>query len=314
MTRIQKSKAKEWSGWKLSIFGLCCFVAGATLTAWISEGTSEQCYLRQAESLFLNTSSTSSQETESKSSSTPSCITSSSKVLADKIVIDYPKIRAQSKDALDNLKGLTLEKNEKWLLSDPGKEHYTLLHYLTKTYHDTTKDCRHVADIGTRYVASSLALSASGANVKTFDVPNSTERQMAFRGKTEDEWFEQVKQTSNGLVDIKFHNLDLLKISDQRFQNFMGDTWLILLDTHHLPDTNPFEREWFARLTSIQPKFEGIVLLDDIHLNSEMEKWWKELQESASERGFQAFDVTPVGHFSGTGLLDFSGKVEIKAL
>jgi hypothetical protein len=57
--------------------------------------------------------------------------------------------------------------------------------------------------------------------------------------------------------------------------------------------------------------FKGILLLDDIHLNPEMEKWWKELQDSAGKLGFVAYDVSNVGHFSGTGLLDFSGKVRI---
>ena len=30
--------------------------------------------------------------------------------------------------------------------------------------------------------------------------------------------------------------------------------------------------------------FKGILLLDDIHMNTEMEKWWKELKENADHR------------------------------
>jgi len=157
-----------------------------------------------------------------------------------------------------------------------------------------------------------LALSVKGARVLSFDLPGSVERRVAFRGATEQAWYQHLK-TANPLVDIHFYNLALLKISEEDFQHYMGDTWLILLDTFHLPYTAPFEREWFQRLTSkLAPKFEGIILLDDIRLNAEMKKWWVELKGSAAELGFRAFDVTAVGHLTGTGLLDFSGKVDIK--
>ena len=62
----------------------------------------------------------------------------------------------------------------------------------------------------------------------------------------------------------------------------------------------------------MEPKFEGILMLDDIHFNQEMGQWWKELQDNADQWGFKAYDLTSVGHFSGTGLLDFSGKLVIK--
>ena len=48
-------------------------------------------------------------------------------------------------------------------------------------------------------------------------------------------------------------------------------------DTFHKPDTAPFEREFFQRMLDIG--FSGILGLDDIHLNDEMKKRWKELQE-----------------------------------
>ena len=150
-----------------------------------------------------------------------------------------------------------------------------------------------------------MALGSHGAPVYTFDIPRSRERVEAFRGKTEEEWQKEVHGAN---VDITFHNLDLLQISDEDFRRYMS-TWLILLDTFHWPDTKLFEREYFDRL--VKMGFKGILLLDDIHLNPEMEKWWKELQDSAGRLGYIAYDVTNVGHFSGTGLLDFSGKVRI---
>merc|ERR1711920_1150478 len=94
------------------------------------------------------------------------------------------------------------------------------------------------------------------------------------------------------------------------FLDYMS-TWLIILDTFHKPYSVPFEREWLARLVSMEPRFEGLVLLDDIHLNPEMKQWWAEVLENADKWGFKTYDLTKVGHQTGTGLLDFSGKVEI---
>jgi hypothetical protein len=95
-----------------------------------------------------------------------------------------------------------------------------------------------------------------------------------------------------------------------RYTSLLGQTCNAFLFTHHLPYSNPFEREWLNRLLQMGD-FSGLVLLDDINLNAEMKKWWKELQDKAMERGYKTYDLTSVGHFSGTGLLDFSGKVKI---
>ena len=84
------------------------------------------------------------------------------------------------------------------------------------------------------------------------------------------------------------------------------NTWLIMLDTFHKPYTVPFEREWLTRLIDAK-FFNGILLLDDIWLNTEMKKWWTELQDNAVRDGYVVHDITKVGHKTGTGLLDFSG-------
>jgi hypothetical protein len=232
-----------------------------------------------------------------------SCTPGTSSVQKD-IVIDGPAIRALPKTRLQELIGFTDPRYEKHMMNAAGREHYTLLEYMTATY----GDCRHVVDIGTRFVASSLALGSHETEVWTFDLPRSTERILAFRGKTEAEWKQQVKAAK---VDIKLHNLDLIKVSDAEFRKYMS-TWLIMLDTHHKPYTIPFEREWMDRLVKMAD-FKGLVLLDDIHHNAEMKRWWNELKEKANEWGYTTYDLTSVGHVSGTGLLDFSGRVKIVA-
>jgi hypothetical protein len=50
--------------------------------------------------------------------------------------------------------------------------------------------------------------------------------------------------------------------------------------------------------------FAGMMICDDIHLNKEMELFWALVTEPK-------YDLTDVGHVTGTGLIDFSGEVKI---
>lgn len=225
----------------------------------------------------------------------------------NEIVIDFAAVRKnalENKNVMAQVNKYTETNHQKLLLMDPGVEHYPLQQYMTQTY----GDCRHIMDIGTRYVASSLALGSNFRTpIWTFDMAASTERQMAFQAaqKSEAEWQTTVQSLG---VQIKFHNLDLLTIPQTEFEAYIG-TWFIMLDTAHLPYTVPFEREFFERL--YRSNYKGIVFLDDINLNDEMKRWWQELKDQAAEHQFQMYDVTPVGHHSGTGVVDFSGTVRL---
>lgn len=205
-------------------------------------------------------------------------------------------IKRMDRSRLQELKHFTTRGYENHMVDKPGHSHYALLHYLTRAYGDA---CRPVVDIGTRYVASSLALGASGTPVHTFDLPTSHERVDAFRGLPEHEWQSQLQDAG---VHVDFHNTHVLQLSDAEFAQTIASTWLILLDTHHKPYTIPFEREFVERLR--QSNFQGLLVLDDIHLSPEMEEWWAELQS----QGYRTLDVTVVGHSSGTGIVDFSGR------
>lgn len=222
----------------------------------------------------------------------------------DEILIDYQRIRELDQgQPLERLTEYTKEDHRQWMLGGPGKEHYALLHYLSATY----GDCRHFTDIGTRYVSSALALGSNRRSpVWTFDLPQSTERLGAFRGKTEEEWQKRLEGEG---VRVMFLNMDLMEVPEEDLRSFLG-TWFVMLDTHHLPDTVPFEREFFQRMIDVG--FRGVLCLDDINLNDEMKKWWSELQEGAERGGYRTYDITDIGHWSGTGLVDFSGKVTIK--
>jgi hypothetical protein len=66
-----------------------------------------------------------------------------------------------------------------------------------------------------------------------------------------------------------------------------------MLDTYHNGD---FEQEFVDHLIKI--KYKGLVMFDDIYLNYEMRKFWEGLKN-------EKFDLTEIGHFSGTGLVIF---------
>jgi hypothetical protein len=136
-------------------------------------------------------------------------------------------------------------------------------------------------------------------------LPNSKERQSAFRGKSEDEWQDAVRAAG---VNIQFNNVNLLDVTDEDFNTYMS-TWLISLDTFHEPYSHPFEREFFKRLA--ESGYRGVLILDDIHLNDEMKRWWAELQDNAQSMNYRTFDLTKIGHATGTACVDFSGKVEL---
>jgi hypothetical protein len=223
--------------------------------------------------------------------------------LPGSMVIDFEEVRKFSNEPLERVRGFTIEEYEKYMMAPAGKEHYALLNYISNTY----GDCRHITDIGTRYVSSALALSSNlKTPVWTFDLPSSNERQAAFRGKSESEWQSELRAVG---ANITFYNVDLMQVSDDEFKKFIG-TWFVMLDTHHRPYTKPFEREFFKRV--LETGFKGLLLLDDINEHDEMRRWWTEVQDAAAASGYRAYSLSPVGHWSGTGLVDFSGKLVVR--
>jgi hypothetical protein len=53
----------------------------------------------------------------------------------------------------------------------------------------------------------------------------------------------------------------------------------------------------------IQAGYNGVMVLDDVHLNEAMEGLW---EWAKSKPGMKWNDITEFGHWSGTGMLDFS--------
>jgi hypothetical protein len=153
-------------------------------------------------------------------------------------------------------------------------EHHKLCAYLSTKFNSQV-----LIDAGTSYGNSAIALSYNSKNtVRTYDI--------AFND------FESFKERKNILPiqkDINEEDIDVLLSSP-----------LILLDID--PHDGKQELIFTNRLREI--KYEGFVICDDIHLNSNMSDWWKNLD-------LEKHDITDIGHHHGTGLICF-GKVEVK--
>lgn len=140
---------------------------------------------------------------------------------AVRIVIHFDKINRMEHNRihqLERLKDYTIDSYVGFFLDSAGMEHYSLLNYMSSTY----DDCRHFMYIGTGYVASALAAGSNQRSpVWTFDLPTSSKRLDAFRGKTEEEWQKQVQEAG---VNIEFYNLDVMQVSDEELKKYLG-TW-----------------------------------------------------------------------------------------
>lgn len=147
-----------------------------------------------------------------------------------------------------------------------NNEHYKLLTYLTKRYNDIV-----ILDIGTREGCSCLALAQNPSNqVISYDI---TRYELPY----------QLNNASIRIMNIHQENLDTLKSSS-----------IILLDID--PHDGIQEQEFINKLKSIE--YNGIVICDDIH-KGQMQQWWNDLD-------IERYDITDIGHCSGTGLINFT--------
>ena len=153
--------------------------------------------------------------------------------------------------------------------SPPGKEAYKLYAHLSKKF-----NYKVILDIGTRFGNSALSLSKNGRNkVISYNI------------------------VEEGASNISKKNITW-KVMD--FRNDESIDWnkvaMILLDVD--PHDGKKEREMLDYLSD--KNWSGIIILDDIHLNSRMREFWKKLPSEKKQ------DVTDYGHSSGTGILEFN--------
>lgn len=150
-----------------------------------------------------------------------------------------------------------------------GKDHYRLLTKISSIFEGQT-----LIDIGTFDGWSSIAL---GSNKKTRVISFDIISQPCISSISEPNIEYRVENIMEGDA-----NRELIKQSP-----------FIMLDTYH---DGTFEKQFFDGLISM--KYKGIVMFDDIYLNSSMISFW----ESISVR---KYDITRIGHYTGTGILVF---------
>jgi len=147
---------------------------------------------------------------------------------------------------------------------ESGREHYRLLMYISILYSNEI-----IFDVGTNKCMSALSLSYNKQNkVKTFDV---------------------IKVLPE---NPKVDNIEYV-IGDATTDKSIKNTPFIFLDVDH---DGLYEKKIYDYLISIN--WKGLLLLDDIHLNTPMKDFWNKISK-------KKYDITHIGHWSGTGLVVF---------
>lgn len=161
--------------------------------------------------------------------------------------------------------------NSKFFNLSAGNEHYKLLAYLASKI-----KCKHYIDIGTYFGFSALALSSDiNKQVITYDICD---------------WIpEKGSNTINQRTNITRKIMDCKKDIES-----LISTDLIVLDID--PHDGIEERHIMDTLEV--NGYRGIVVLDDIHVNDNMNTFWNNISQ-------KKIDVTNVGHFSGSGIVIF---------
>jgi hypothetical protein len=179
--------------------------------------------------------------------------------------IDESKLKTIDLTSLST--NISNQEHKGYFLSEYGSEHYKLLAYFSSIYDNST-----LLDIGTNRGCSSLALAYNTTNtVESFDL------------------FD-LKELTGYPENITYHIGNVL---DESYADIVKTSKVIMLDTYH---DGVFENEFYMYLKQI--KWSGILLLDDIKLNDEMKEIWNSITE-------EKYDISDVGHVTGTGLVIF---------
>jgi predicted O-methyltransferase YrrM len=154
-------------------------------------------------------------------------------------------------------------------------EHYKLLKYISFLYNN-----KIILDLGTACGHSALALAQNKNNkIITYDLNKRSHL------------LDNIENIKRVLLDCNLMSDDVIEFSK-----------IILLDID--PHNGIQEIKFYNKLK--QTKFNGILICDDINLNQGMKNFWNQITE-------EKYDISDLGHFSGTGLVNFSDeKIEIE--
>lgn len=156
-------------------------------------------------------------------------------------------------------------------------EHYKLLSYFSNLFEGEI-----ILDLGTRDGLSALVLSKNQKNkVVTYDLLPKPSEMISFEHLIPNCEFKQ--------MNVFDENEEIIKSSKLMFLD---------LDPHDGIQEKKFI-EWLEKIN-----YDGLIICDDIEWFPAMSRWWNELKQSK-------YNVTKYGHGSGTGIIDFSKKLEI---
>lgn len=179
------------------------------------------------------------------------------------------------KEREKHVKVLSDPADRRYLVSNPGDEHYALLEWLGARFPEKT-----LVDIGTYRGASALSLIASGRSpVVTVDCYDHVSPA-----------FENMPGIARVLDDA----VDWLDTVDA--VEIVRECPVIVLDVLHDGWT---EKYIYRQLEEIG--FMGILILDDIYLNDPMTRFWNGIERPK-------LDLTRIGHHTGTGAVLFEGS------
>jgi len=190
---------------------------------------------------------------------------------------------------LDNLNLQDLYKfctgvSKKYFTLPSGREPYRLLVYLSSLFNNSI-----LIDLGTSNGGSAIALSANNQNqIISFDVNDRCETS-----------FLQNENKFEKMPSLK--NVDFIVTQDfTKYLSIFLNAPFIYLDIAH---DGIWENIVLELL--IKNNYKGIMLMDDIFQFPEMKKIWDNLM-------FNKVDLTKYGHWSGTGLIDFSNQIQFE--
>lgn len=194
------------------------------------------------------------------------------------ITISRQEVRNEEIQHLENYISSYSDEGYLWRLP-AGETEYKLYSNISHKFDNSI-----ILDVGTRGGNSALALSKNPSNkIISYDI------------------VELPAQTQLNKINIEFRVKDFTKDTELDWKNIP----IIMIDVD--PHDGSQEREMFKFLESIE--WSGIIILDDTRADL-----WPMIANFVSEIKYVTHDVTDIGHFSGTMIVEFGHKYKVKVV
>jgi hypothetical protein len=155
-----------------------------------------------------------------------------------------------------------------------GQEAYKLLGYISKHSNGV------ITDIGTQFGSSALALSLNDqVTVETYDK------------------FKHIPDNNQVPTIVNKPNIKYKVLSAQTILSKIAESTVVYLDINTQDGLE--EVKIINKLEEL--KFKGLLIIDDIKLNTVMENVWNNVPKHLKK-----IDVTEFGHWSGTGIVVYN--------